>query len=314
MKNYFYRNSRCLVMYNTVKDKFSKKLFSLNRIVKYFFLTILSLITLVGCYSNLGDKKILGDKKSNKSKTNNFQLLVKDLNCRTRVINLNEEAYIVDLKNALQDITGLKVPEQILCYGGKIISNNYIKVSKLFEPLGFIDLTQRLKGSGDTFKFINFDRNTQPYKVFSTTAPRWRIIYSGINMEGVCNNSICDANNKRIWCNLKTTKGKQKKRYRGSIDDDEDDADEQFIDPITISSLVMCCYCPACDTKINKKTIKWFGFYNCKYDICGLNYDTDKQESNRGNSISRGNGFIYFNGSEEDMKTWYHIKVVVRNL
>ncbi len=295
-------------IYNTYKNILHLTSSSIKKKIFIHFIVLIKSFIFLSCGGNCVSQNI---RKKNIS---SYQLLIKDFNSKTNIISVSSNEYLLDLKKKIRDITGVKEDCQGLLYQGKICFDDSKKIQYYFNHLDIITLYSTLKGGGDTFKFVNFDRNTQPYKVFSTTAPRWRIIYSGINMEGVCNNSICDANNQRVWCNLKTTKGKQKKRYRGSIDDDEDDADEQFIDPIMVSSIRYCCYCPACDTKINHKTVKWFGFYDCRYDICGLNYDTDKQESNRGNSISRGNGFIYFNGSEEDIKTWLHIRVVVRKL
>ncbi len=297
-----------------VKNKFSKKLLSLNGIVRYSLLIILSTFTLVGCCNNFGDKKNLRDKKSNKSKTNNFQLLVNDLNCRTRVINLNKEASIFDLKNVLQDRTGLKVPEQILCYGGKLISYNNTKIGKVFKPLSLISLFKKLKGGGgnDFFKFVNFDRNNQPFKMFSSEAPKWRVVTSGINLEGRCGNTLCDAHGRMVWCDLKSKRGSKKKRFKGKIDLDEDDLDDQFINPFMVSILRTHCFCPICKEPVKHKTVTRFGFYNCAYDILGENYDTGKLVENMGNKSDRGDGFIYFDG--EDMPNWSFISVVVRKL
>ena len=34
---------------------------------------------------------------------------------------------------------------------------------------------------------------------FGTDAPKWRVIESGINLEGVCKNKYCEAFGNKVW-------------------------------------------------------------------------------------------------------------------
>ncbi len=257
--------------------------------------------------SSASQSRNIGENNNSDS----FQLFVKDYNSKSRVININQKDSILDLKGRIRDVTGIQEKDQGLLYRNTNSFDNSSKVIDCFSNQSTITLCSPLNGGvKDTFKFVNFKDKNQPITMFSNLAPAWHGVNRGLNLIGVCENSKCKAYGHTVSCDLKSKSGKMKNRYKGDIDLSEIDTEDQFKNPFLIVSTRTHCYCPICEDKIRPETVTKFGFYDCRYDIFGDNYDTGKIVTNMGNKIEKGRGFILFDG--DDIQDWYSICVVTR--
>lgn len=50
-------------------------------------------------------------------------------------------------------------------------------------------------GSGEKIDFVDLDLSKKENIEFSSDAPKWSIATNGTNIEGICNNSKCEAFN-----------------------------------------------------------------------------------------------------------------------
>ena len=92
---------------------------------------------------------------------------------------------------------------------------------------------------------MNFsDLKSQETIRFNSSAPKWRIVTRGLNLEGTCQNSECEANQMKVW--LKIGFGL-----------------------LNLNEIIACQKCPQCDVAINQSTIKTMGFTTCRFQVTG---------------------------------------------
>ncbi len=255
--------------------------------------------------------------EENKMINQDIEIYINNFYGKTERIKINIEKTINDLKDIIKDRLSLKKQSQILYKNGKIL-NNKDTVKDKVRPYDFLNLSSKLLGGDEDyyFGFVGFDKHSNCYKEFSNIAPKWRIVYPGINFEGICKNSKCEAGkyHKRVWAILSTKRGKLITRFKGAVLGEAEELDEQFYNPFQVHVLRTRCYCPICYQKLSPNTVLRFGFVDCKFHIYGTRYNDDMEYSNMNNIINSDKGFIYFDGEKTGIQKWLHILVVVERL
>ncbi len=286
--------------------------FAIPKYIEIISLLIFQLIFFLQC--SIGTNSNMLSKESSEK-----QAFLNNVYGRTEVINLDTFSTIEELKKDIKDKYLIDEESQLLICNSKILSNNQ-EIIDCIKPYDTISLSTKLRGgvgNDDYFGFVGFSEiSSECFKKFSSTAPSWRVIKSGINFEGVCLNYNCKAgkNKSRVWADIKTKSGREYNRFKGSIDTEEEELDEQFTNPFQIHILRNRCYCPECGEKLTSSTVKWFGFYNCKFHIYGTRFDDEKEYFNMDNTINSDLGFVYFNGKTNGIQKWKHIVAVIEKL
>ncbi|MCP3659127.1 MAG: hypothetical protein GY830_01935 [Bacteroidetes bacterium] len=237
------------------------------------------------------------------------QVFIKNPNSKSLILDINKNEKTIYLKNKIYDIWGFD-PENILLVKNSKILEDDIDIFNVLENFSCIDIHFEIKGGDVFFEFVNFEKENQVTKKFSNTAPSWRTIKHGINLEASCHNCNID-----VWCNLKSRSGKNKTRYKGSFDPNYDgDIEDQFEDgAFNILNLMGFCHCPKCENKIEEKNIFNFGFYNCKFHILGKYYDSRELIENLNNiSEIKDKGFVTFNKNKIEKCSF--IQVIVEKV
>lgn len=118
-----------------------------------------------------------------------------------------------------------------------------------------IVMKERLCGGAPVsgFKFPSLDCGK--FRGFGATAPEYRRIASGLNLEGKCSNPNCIACDKLCWANIGFS---PKEGFQ-------------------IGKLLFSVRCPICSEKINPTSIVSCGFYKCSYVFNGGDLKTGKE-------------------------------------
>ncbi len=137
-----------------------------------------------------------------------------------------------------------------LIYGAKDL-----KDGKTLEYYGIhhqitIYMVLRLKGGG-TIDTLFSNLKEPVYREFTDNAPEYRIVYPGLNLEGMCCNLRCQALDEKAWC---------KKGFGKFIINVETKKSE----------------CPLCHTKLNN--VENMGLYKGKATIKGMKSNSDEFE------------------------------------
>ncbi|MCP3660573.1 MAG: hypothetical protein GY830_09795 [Bacteroidetes bacterium] len=254
-------------------------------------------------------------QKYNKTKSEKITIFLNDLYGKTKSYNICTEQKIKVLKYKIEDEYGINPDSQVLNNGNKLLKDKYL-VKEFLKPFDNISLNVKLNGGNDgfCFNFVNFDkRNINIKKIFSqfsSTAPKWRTIYKGINFEGYC--EVC---NKNVWCILKKQSGKLFKRFKGKLVNDEEDIYEKFENPMHIHTFRNRCFCPCCDNILDPSNIKNFGFFHCKYSLYGILYSStsanNKEIISLNNISNSSRGFHYYDYKKLGLKQFLNILAVI---
>ena len=153
--------------------------------------------------------------------------------------------------------------------------------------------------NGTHLEFTDFQESTTV--TFADTAPAWRVVAHGLNLEGKCpsHSDECSAAGELVWSNL---------RFKPPHEEDDDFADNPDVFQAGDFNTYACC--PICNQKIRE--LVGVGFSKCKYRYKGVREDqpTEKQ---RGEGIADDtDGFTYF--GKHSFITWQRLQVRVTPL
>lgn len=244
----------------------------------------------------------------------NLPLIVKGLDGKKHVITLAFTDNIGKVKDVVYDLTGVAQEQQRISFRNKTLPPKSALNSLFLQPYDEVSLAVTLLG-GDlpSFDFTDFStKDTSSLKQFSTTAPDWRVIYPGFNIEGICKNADCEAVKARggerawVWTEFKNSvTGKVIDRFQGTITEGE------FMNYFDMWDMRENCICQSCKQPIEPENVKKCGFYGCKYDIKGLKQGEKKHSEVRNKKVDYGSGFMYF---DKKCVPWNYIRIVVQKL
>ncbi|POM63206.1 Ubiquitin family RING domain containing hypothetical protein [Phytophthora palmivora] len=149
---------------------------------------------------------------------------------------------VASFKNQLQDIEGIPASEQILAFNNTRLEDQRTLQSYNIKARSKIYLVWTLNGGYIPSRGILGSHYTSVLaKHDPVNAPRWRVAYEGLNIEGICKNRLCAA-------------------FR-----------QMIIYPYQFESfnLVLegCIQCPSCHLSVKPVTC---GFYNCTWKFEGI--------------------------------------------
>jgi len=171
-----------------------------------------------------------------------------------------EKTTIPELKQILFEITEVSVEKQILTF------NNLLLTTETLDDAGIIENSTIFLNREKNLMELNAIDSYHVINKFNEFAPPWREFYIGLNLEGICLNTECDAYDKRVWL----TAGLGTFDMKNGINN-------------------YCC--PICYK--NVRNIDACGFYNCKYKITGAQNGSEiSMESYAGNFIKYYNSGI----------------------
>ncbi|RUS24196.1 hypothetical protein BC938DRAFT_473962 [Jimgerdemannia flammicorona] len=171
-----------------------------------------------------------------------------------------------------------------------IPETQYIEYSTGNETLGWLrtELTQKIEqGSSKRVREIQFLLDGEFLKDWSKTAPDWRIVTKGLNLEGTCTNDSCPAHNHRV-----IMKWEQR------------NFDFQY-DSVK-------CRCPICFESVMPITC---GFSNTWWSFRGIKSGTDT--SGAGERVScdwrrAGDAYHVFDEGKGGVASWSRLKILTR--
>ncbi|KAH7823726.1 putative ubiquitin domain containing protein [Monocercomonoides exilis] len=132
-----------------------------------------------------------------------FQISIIGLSEKSLQMDVNSEMTIEELKERIYEHYSTHPNEQRLIFAGKQLEDYRTLSSYKIQYGSIIHLVLRLRGGGScpSHAFVDVT-NTDALveRSFSNTAPPWRIVGSGINIEGICENEGCPAFKKQVIC------------------------------------------------------------------------------------------------------------------
>ena len=119
---------------------------------------------------------------------------------------------------------------------------------------------------------------------------KWREIYKGLNIFGICQNNKCEVKGKEVIYKIKL----KKEGLCFNINEERENIK-----------------CPMCGTKFKKKTC---GFWKCEYQFVGVYYDYEKGKNIEYNSEPHEtptDKFEYFDPEENGSREWDELIIFV---
>lgn len=140
--------------------------------------------------------------------------------------------------------------------------------------------------------FVNF---LFPFEVpVDDTAPKWRKVKEGFNLEGRCLSAQCDAFKQKRWVCIPI----------GFSHDEAHRINE------------VCCgrICPSCEKPLNPKEIKNCIFYQCAYEIDGMTSKNVPLKRNLQTEQGRPISFLLENPENglSNLEDWIYLKIITK--
>lgn len=168
-----------------------------------------------------------------------MQIFVKSLNGQCYTLEVTEDESIKIVKFKLKKVAGVPIDQQRLIYYGKQLDDCYTLKDYNILKESTLHLVLRTRGGGGPFSFSKLEE--ADVQSFSSNAPKWRIADDGINIEGKCRSSDCEAFDHMVIWNIGYVTFDVKKDYEK-------------------------CLCPLCKVSFKPKTC---GFTNCYWKFEG---------------------------------------------
>ena len=149
----------------------------------------------------------------------------------------------------------------------------------------FVSKDEANIGGSMPIKFTDLSKNIHEEIYFSKTAPNYRIVYKGINIEGICKSKKCEAFNKKVFVPLKN-------KEKFDLIEERDNLE-----------------CPICENLIVPKTVL---FYLCEYKIRGKKIENDINFPFEFSGVAESKkSFTYFNPDENGETLFSELKIEV---
>ncbi|KAH7823677.1 putative Ubiquitin family protein [Monocercomonoides exilis] len=130
-------------------------------------------------------------------------IFIKKLSGKTLRIDVNSEMTIEELKERIYEYDNTFSSKYRMIFAGKQLENGRTLKDYGIYREAIINLVLRLRGGGScpSHAFVDVTKtDALVERSFSNTAPPWRIVGSGINIEGICENEGCPAFKKQVIC------------------------------------------------------------------------------------------------------------------
>ena len=112
-----------------------------------------------------------------------------------------------------------------------------------------LHLVLRLRGGGPSFSFNGMGSYSK--RGFSSEAPKYRIIGPGVNFEGICRNSECEAYNNKAWA-------------------------RKGFGEFNTGTVIHECLCPLCEGRL--ANVKTTAMFKCSWTFEGYTAAGERKE------------------------------------
>jgi len=250
------------------------------------------------------------------------------INLDNRLLHLyvDPQDTVAVLSNMISERTGvLPNHQRLVVFGSKTL-----REEKTLQDSGLCDgsvvhlLSRAVGGGCPNFEFASLRSGKE--NLFDDTAPEYRGIAPGFNLEGRCMNEDCTAFRQMVWSNMGFKHGAQGKTDKlvgfigtlfrklvwSSVCFKHASERKGGLVGFNIGAVIHTAPCPLCRTKLPSRSIVSCGFYMCEYKFEG--YKNDSEEMTEGGKrVDKSDAFEYHDGMV-DSAEWTHLVIEVKPL
>ncbi|KAH7817395.1 putative polyubiquitin [Monocercomonoides exilis] len=132
-----------------------------------------------------------------------FNLQVMHLDGRAVNVEVDGAESVEDVKRKVTAVEGVDVSKMRLVSAGRWLKDCHVLEDFGIGPESTVHLLPTSRGgmSGPALSFVDVTKTDALVESsFSSTAPPWRVVESGISVEGICENEGCPAFKKQVIC------------------------------------------------------------------------------------------------------------------
>lgn len=170
-------------------------------------------------------------------------------------VKVHPNENILSIKTKLQNKEGIPPEQQRLIFAGRELDEYRTLNEYTTDTKGLVFfLVLRLRGGGGSSIGFNFSDLERRRIIDFGSAPKWRLVIQGMNLEGKCTNDSCEANKKRVWI-------------------------QKGIGKFDIAREIFEAKCPSCNQKASE--VNTVGFWDCRYVIDGAQSEPIEKKVNQ---------------------------------